>query len=59
MQWFIENDVAAESREGNLKGLLKLRVGDYRIVFEIESETNIVVRFIGNRFNAYKDLVRD
>ena len=58
LQWFITNDVAPEPLEGNLKGLYKLRVGDYRIVFEIEAETHIVVRFIGHRSSAYKDLAR-
>jgi mRNA-degrading endonuclease RelE of RelBE toxin-antitoxin system len=28
LQWFLENDVAPEPLEGNLKGLYKLRVGD-------------------------------
>ena len=59
LKWFLENNTAPESLEGNLKGLFKLRVGDYRIVYEFESDTHIVVRFIGHRSNAYKNLARD
>ena len=59
LQWFLDNNVALEALEGNLKGLFKLRVGDYRIVYEFESDTHIVVRFIGHRSNAYKNLARD
>lgn len=59
LRWFLDNEIAPEPLEGNLKGLFKLRVGDYRIVFEIEAETNIVVRSIRHRSKAYKDLVRD
>lgn len=59
LQRFLDNDVAPEPLEINFKGLFKLRVGDYRIVYEFESDTHIVVRFIGHRSNAYKDLARD
>ena len=58
LRWFLENDVAPEPLEGNLKGLYKLRVGDYRIVYDFASDTDIVVRSIGHRSKAYKDLAR-
>ena len=38
----------------NLKGLMKLRVGDYRIIYSIEKETIIVyVMKIGHRKDVY------
>ena len=39
----------------NLKGLMKLRVGNYRIIYSIEKETVIVfVIKIGHRKEVYK-----
>ena len=39
----------------NLKGLMKLRVGSYRIIYSIEKETVIVfVIKIGHRKEVYK-----
>lgn len=39
----------------NLKGLMKLRVGNYRIIYSIEKETVIVfVIKIGHRREIYK-----
>ena len=37
----------------NFKGAFKLRVGDWRVVYTIESET-IVIQFIGHRREIYK-----
>lgn len=39
----------------NLKGLMKLRVGDYRIIYSVEKETVIVfVIKIGHRKEVYE-----
>lgn len=39
----------------NLKGLMKLRIGDYRIIYSIEKETvTVLVIKIGHRKNVYK-----
>ncbi len=58
LQWFLSNDVDPEGLEGNFKGLFKLRVGDYRIIYRFESETTMLVRSIGHRSRVYKDLKR-
>jgi mRNA interferase RelE/StbE len=40
----------------NLKGLMKLRVGDYRIIYSIEKQTVTVhVIKIGHRREVYED----
>jgi len=39
----------------NLSNLYKLRVGDYRIIYEIlADEETIVIHFIGHRKEIYK-----
>lgn len=39
----------------SLKGLRRLRVGDYRIIFQIEDETNVVLIIkIGHRREVYE-----
>jgi mRNA interferase RelE/StbE len=43
----------------NLKGYMKLRVGDYRIIFRIEDKTKRVLVFIiSHRSNAYKIILK-
>ena len=40
----------------NLSGLFKLRVGDYRIIYQIhEHEVLVVVVKVGNRREVYED----
>ena len=40
----------------NLKGLMKLRIGDYRIIYSIKKETvTVLVIKIGHRKNVYKN----
>ncbi len=58
LSWFLENDVAPEALEGNFEGFYKLRVGDYRIVYDFEADTVMRVRLIGHRSRVYKDLAR-
>lgn len=58
LHWFLNHDVDPEALEGNFKGLFKLRVGDYRIIYRFESEKTMLVRAIGHRSRVYKDLVR-
>jgi mRNA interferase RelE/StbE len=58
LQWFLGNNVLPDPLEGNFKGLFKLRVGDYRIIYRFESEKTMLVRAIGHRSRVYKDLVR-
>jgi mRNA interferase RelE/StbE len=52
IRWFAENlgDIKPESLTGDLAGLYKLRIGDYRVVYEIlHSEQVIVMHLIGHR----------
>jgi mRNA interferase RelE/StbE len=58
LTWFLQNDVLPEPLEGNFKGFYKLRVGDYRIVYEFETPTTMLVRMIAHRSRVYKDLAR-
>ena len=59
LRWFLENDVLPEPLEGNFKGLYRLRVGDYRIVYDFSAETIMRVLMVRHRSKAYKDLARD
>ena len=44
---------------GDLKGRRKLRVGDYRVVYSVDSEGSVVrVIAIGHRSNVYRDAAR-
>ncbi len=58
LSWFLENDVLPETLEGNFERFYKLRVGDYRIVYDFELDTVIRVRLIAHRSRVYKDLAR-
>ena len=47
----------AEALHGDLRGLLKLRVGRYRIVYEVDdTEHSVKVWAIRHRKNVYKRL---
>ena len=40
----------------NLKGFMKLRVGDYRIIYTIKNKTvTVLIIKIGHRKEVYKD----
>ena len=55
LRWFLENDVLPEPLEGNFK----LRVGDYRIVYDFSGATVMRVLMVRHRSKAYEDLARD
>jgi len=38
---------------GRLQGLLSLRVGDYRIIYQV-ADNNIIIRTVGHRKTIYK-----
>jgi mRNA interferase RelE/StbE len=49
------NAIAPETLKGDLAGLYKLRVGDYRVLHELlHAERTIVIHFVGHRREAYK-----
>jgi len=57
IRWFAENldDIKPEALTGDLAGLYKLRVGDYRVVYELlHSEQEIVIYLIGHRREVYR-----
>ncbi|PKN01589.1 MAG: type II toxin-antitoxin system mRNA interferase toxin, RelE/StbE family [Elusimicrobia bacterium HGW-Elusimicrobia-1] len=57
LRWLSENfeRIAPESLTAGLKGFLKLRVGDVRVIYTAEKETRkIRVHLIGHRREIYK-----
>jgi mRNA interferase RelE/StbE len=57
LKWLSENfqEITPVPLTGDLKGLFKLRVGDYRIVYSIEQkQTLLTVHLIGHRSEIYR-----
>jgi mRNA interferase RelE/StbE len=57
VNWLAENlkRVQPKTLTGEFEGLFKLRVGDYRVVYElIHNEQMIVVHVIGHRREIYR-----
>ncbi|HHN64002.1 MAG TPA: type II toxin-antitoxin system RelE/ParE family toxin [Nitrospirae bacterium] len=57
IKWLSENieDIQPEGLTGDLTGLYKLRVGSYRVIYEIlEEERLIIIHAIGHRSKIYK-----
>ena len=57
INWLVANldDIQPEALTGDLSGLYKLRVGDYRILYEIlHEEQIIVIHEIGHRREIYR-----
>lgn len=57
IRWFAENFDFKEPQalEGKLKGFYKLRVGDWRVVYSVETGGNkIIIHFIDHRSKVYK-----
>ena len=57
IHWLAENldSIRLEALTGDLAGLYKLRIGDYRVIYEVlwEEET-IVIHAIGHRREIYR-----
>ncbi|PZO56991.1 MAG: type II toxin-antitoxin system mRNA interferase toxin, RelE/StbE family [Phormidesmis priestleyi] len=56
VQWFADNfeATAPMALVGNLSGLFKLRVGDYRVLYSFDVETkHLTIQQIGHRRNIY------
>jgi len=50
--------ITPEPLKGEFKGLYKLRLGDYRILYTYDNEKNIIsVHYIGHRREIYKQAV--
>jgi mRNA interferase RelE/StbE len=57
IKWLSQHieDINHTALTGNLRGAFKLRVGDYRVIYELKHKTAILmVRFIGHRSEIYK-----
>ncbi len=57
LRWLAENfdHLRPEALAGDLAGLFKLRVGDYRVIYEVLSEDRVlVVHMIGHRRDVYR-----
>ncbi|MGB9870254.1 MAG: type II toxin-antitoxin system RelE family toxin [Anaerolineae bacterium] len=49
------NSIRPEALKGDLKGFYKLRVGDYRIIYEVlDQERVIIIHAIGHRRDIYR-----
>ncbi len=57
IQWLADNveSIRLIPLAGELSGLFKLRVGDYRVIYELlHAETAIVIHAIGHRRDIYR-----
>jgi mRNA interferase RelE/StbE len=57
IRWLAENldDVKPTALTGDLAGLFKLRVGNYRVIYEIlHGERVIVIHLVGHRREIYR-----
>jgi mRNA interferase RelE/StbE len=57
LRWLAENleQIPLQALQGDLAGLYKLRVGDYRVIYEILSpENTLVIHAIGHRRDVYR-----
>ncbi len=58
LHWLAENAEIIEPKglKKNLSGFAKLREGDYRVIYQISHEEQIVfIRFVGHRREIYKN----
>lgn len=58
INWLVENvsDLQHERLAGDLNRFFRLRVGDYRILYDIDEDEEIVyIERIGHRSNVYDD----
>jgi mRNA interferase RelE/StbE len=57
LKWLSQNfdDLAPERLSGQLRGLCRLRVGSYRVVYTVEQEEHqLVIHLLGHRRDIYK-----
>jgi mRNA interferase RelE/StbE len=56
ISWFAENleHLTPKSLSGEYSNLYKLRVGDWRVIYDFKSGSKIAIRFIGHRSEIYK-----
>ena len=59
LRWLAENfeSVKPEPLTGPFSGLFKLRVGDYRVIYQPDTERKVLtVRLVGHRREIYDEL---
>ena len=50
-----ENPFAGTALKGDLRGLRRVRVGSYRVIYEVQEETLVVLGVrVGHRRDAYR-----
>ncbi len=57
LEWLAANllSVRPEALTGELSGLSKLRVGDYRVIYEVlHNERTLIVHAVGHRSQVYR-----
>ncbi len=57
IEWLAQNaeNINHKSLQGNLSDFYKLRVGDYRVIYELDNEIKIIiVDYVGHRRDIYK-----
>jgi mRNA interferase RelE/StbE len=60
LRWLAENfdSLKPESLTGPFSGLLKLRIGDYRVVYQADRANKVLtVRLVGHRREIYDQLI--
>lgn len=55
ISWFSRHfsNITPESLSGDMAGLFKLRIGDWRVIYSIENDV-IVIQAVGHRKEIYK-----
>ena len=59
LRWLAENldSLRPEPLSGSFLGLMKLRVGDYRIIYQVDHERNaLTIYLVGHRREIYERL---
>lgn len=57
IKWLAENfeDITPKPLSGKLKGLFKLRIGSYRVIYSFNHQRQIItVHLVGHRKDIYK-----
>ena len=49
-----EHPLAGSALKGELRGLRRMRVGDYRVVYEVLADTLVVLVRVAHRREAYR-----
>jgi mRNA interferase RelE/StbE len=57
LKWLVQNidTINHKKLRGNLTGLYKLRIGDWRVIYEIDRSTEVItIHKVGHRKDIYK-----